>query len=128
MKVKRPYIAEVEIRPGRGVVQGSAENKVKLPSVNGEGDFIGVYPFEANMTHDAGDELGIALLGVVKVEAGNTVNAGKKAVLAEGGRFIEAEETDGTYNTFGTFLESGSAGEYVDMLIERGTFVAGTEA
>lgn len=127
MKTKRPYITEVEIKPGRGVVQGSAENKVKLPGVNGEGDFLGVYPFEANMTHDAEDELGIALLGVVKVEAGDTVAAGKKAVLAEGGRFIEVDEEEGTYNTCGIFLESGAAGDYVDMLIERGAVVVSAQ-
>jgi len=118
--VKRPYIAEVEIKPGRGVVQGSAENKVKLPGAHGEGDFLGVYPFEANMTHDAGDELGIALFGVVKVEAGDTVTAGKKAVLAEGGCFVEVDEEDGTYNACGIFLESGASGDYVEMLIDRG--------
>jgi hypothetical protein len=126
--VIRPYIAETEIRPGRGVVQGSADNKV-IAAEDGSGDFIGVYSWEANMTHDEGDQIGIALSGVVKVEAGGVVkveaggvvNAGKKAVLAENGRFVELENEEGVvYRTCGVFLESGDMGDYVDLIIERG--------
>ena len=119
--MRRPYIAEAAIRPGRGVIQGSAENKVTVHEEDGGGDFIGVYPFEANMVKDAGDERGVALSGVVKIEAGGVVNAGKKAVLAGGGRFIEMEGEEGlVYHTCGTFLQSGDEGDYVDMIIERG--------
>jgi hypothetical protein len=124
--VIRPYIAEAEIRPGRGVVQGSADNKV-IAAVDGSGDFIGVYSWEANMTHDEGDQIGIALSGVVKAEAGGAVNAGKKAVLAGNGRFIEMEGAEGVvYHTCGVFLESGDTGDYVDLIIEHGVvFVPG---
>jgi hypothetical protein len=58
---------------------------------------------------------------VAKVEAGGAVNAGKKAVLAEWGRFIEMGSEAGTaYRACGVFLESGGAGDYADLIIERG--------
>jgi hypothetical protein len=121
--VRRPYIAESAILPGTGVVQGSAENKVKVPGTGGSGDFIGVYAWEANRAKEAGDEVGIALDGVVKVRAGGTVTAGKKAVLAgnTSGTFVVLGSDDGQYATCGTFLQSGVAGEYVDMIVERGS-------
>jgi hypothetical protein len=121
--MRRPYITETAIKPGTGVVQGSAENKVKSPAANGAGDFIGVYPFEANEPKEAGDEIAVALTGVVQVVAGATVNAGKKAMLKAdtSGAFIEVPVSTGTYAACGTFLQSGSAGEYVDMIVGRGS-------
>jgi hypothetical protein len=105
------------------VVQGSAENKVKAPGTGGSGDFIGVFAWEANEAKAAGDEVGIALDGVVKVRAGGTVNAGKKAVLKNDitGAFVELGSAAGRYTVCGTFLQSGAAGEYVDMIVERGS-------
>jgi hypothetical protein len=35
--MRRPYITETAVKPGTGVVQGSAENKVKSPGANGAG-------------------------------------------------------------------------------------------
>jgi hypothetical protein len=99
------------------VVQGSADNKVKAPREAGAGDFIGVYPWEANEDKETGDPVGIAQHGVVKVLA-----VGKKAVLKAGtsGAFVVLPDEEGQYNTVGLFLEGGSAGEYVDMIVERG--------
>ena len=120
---RRPYIAESVIKPGCAVVQGSADNKVKAPGEAGAGDFIGVYPWEANEAKDSGDPVGIVLHGVVKVLAGGNVEAGKKAVLKadESGAFEVMPEDEGRYNTVGLFLEGGSAGQYVDMIVERGS-------
>jgi hypothetical protein len=120
--VRRPYIAESEIKPGCGVVQGSADNKVAV-SEDGTGAFIGVYAFEDNEVMRAGDPVGIALSGVVKVLAGGTVSAGTKAVLKgdESGSFIDLPGDAGQVTTCGTFLESGATGEYVDMIVERGS-------
>ena len=120
---RRPYIAESAIKAGTAVVQGSANNKVKVPGTAGAGSFIGVYPWEANEAKDPGDPVGIVLHGVVKVLAGGTVAAGKKAVLKAdtSGAFVELPSGEGQYNTVGTFLEGGSAGEYVDMIVERGS-------
>jgi hypothetical protein len=120
---RRPYVAEGAIKPGTAVVQGSADNKVKAPGANGAGDFIGVYPWEANEAKDAGDPVGIALHGVVKVLAGGNVAAGKKAVLKAdtSGSFEVLPGDEGNYNTVGLFLEGGSAGDYVDMIVERGS-------
>jgi hypothetical protein len=120
---RRPYVAESAISPGTAVVQGSADNTVKAPGANGAGDFIGVYPYEANEAKAAGDPVGIVLHGVVKVLAGGTVAAGKKAVLKAdtSGAFAVLPEDDGRYNTAGTFLEGGSAGDYVDLIVERGS-------
>jgi hypothetical protein len=104
-------------------VQGSAENKVKAPGANGSGDFIGVYAFEANAPKEADEEVGIAIAGVAQVLAGGNVSAAKKAVLKgdSSGAFIELPEAAGRYAVCGTFLQSGSADEYVDMIIERGS-------
>ncbi len=123
MSDRKSYLAETIINPGCGVVQGSAENKVKAPGSGGSGDFIGVYPFEANEAKAAGESVGIALSGVVKVLAGGTVTAGKKAVLAAdtSGTFINCPTDAGRYETCGTFLQSGMIGEYVDMIVERGS-------
>jgi hypothetical protein len=121
--MRRPYSAESAIPPGTGVVQGSAENKVKAPGSGGSGDFIGVYPWEANEAKAAGDPVGIALDEVAKVQAGGNVTAGKKAVLKNdtSGTFVNIGSAAGQYATCGTFLQSGSAGEYVDLIIERGS-------
>ncbi|MHB9292677.1 hypothetical protein Holit_01779 [Hollandina sp. SP2] len=120
---RRPYIAEGAIKPGCAVVQGSADNKVKAPGEAGAGEFIGVYPWEANEAKSARDPVGIVLHGVVKVLAGGTVEAGKKAVLKgdTSSAFEVLPDAAGRYNTVGTFLEGGSAGEYVDMIVERGS-------
>jgi hypothetical protein len=121
--MRRPYIAESAIQSGTGVVQGSAENKVKAPGAGGSGDFIGVYAWEANQAKEAGDEAGIAVTGVVKVLAGGNVSAGKKAVLKNDatGTFVDIGSAAGKYATCGIFLQSGVAGEYVDMIVERGS-------
>ena len=123
MSNRRPYVAESSIAPGTGVVQGTAENQVKAPGSGGSGDYIGVYPFEANEAKAAGDSVGIELDGVVKVLAGGSVTAGKKAVLKSdtSGSFVNVPTAIGRYATCGTFLQSGSAGEYVDMIVERGS-------
>jgi hypothetical protein len=104
-------------------VQGSEENKVRCPDTDGSGDFIGVYAFEANAPKEADEEIGVAITGVAQVLAGGDVNAGKKAVLKDdaSGTFTEMPDEPGQYATCGTFLHSGSAGEYVDMVIERGS-------
>jgi len=119
---RRPYIAESVIKPGCAVVQGSADNKVKAPGTDGAGDFIGLYPFEANEPKSANEEIGIVLHGVAKAVAGGTVTAGKKAIMKadSSGSLVVLPSTAGNYNTVGTFLESGSSGDYVDVLIERG--------
>lgn len=123
MSNRRPYVAESSIAPGTGVVQGTAENQVKAPGSGGSGDYIGVYPFDANASKDVGDSVGIELDGVVKVLAGGSVTAGKKAVLKSdtSGSFVNVPTAPGRYATCGTFLQSGSAGEYVDMIVERGS-------
>ena len=120
---RRPYIAESAIKPGTAVVQGSADNKVKAPGNDGAGDFIGLYPFEANETKTANEEIGIVLHGVAKAVAGGTVAAGKPAILKAdaSGSLILLPEEAGQYDTVGIFLEGGSAGEYVDVLIQRGS-------
>ena len=120
---RRPYIAEGAIKPGTAVVQGNADNTVKAPGAAGAGDFIGVYPWEANEAKSDGDPVGIVLHGVVKVLAGGTVAAGKKAVLKAdtSGSFIVLPDADGQYSTVGTFLEGAAAGGYVDLIVERGS-------
>ncbi|GHV90835.1 hypothetical protein AGMMS50268_13380 [Spirochaetia bacterium] len=118
--MRRPYIAESVIQPGTAVVQGTADNQVK--SGGSAGNFIGVYPFEANEAKAAGDRVGIALTGVEKVRAGATVTAGRKAVMDEDGFLVNAPAAPGQYVTCGTFLESGDVDEYIDMIVERGSF------
>jgi hypothetical protein len=119
---RRPYVAESVIKPGYAVVQGSADNKVKAPGNNGAGDFIGLYAYEANEEKKANETIGIVLHGVAKALAGGTVAAGKKAILKAdtSGSLVVLPDTAGKYNIVGTFLEGGSAGDYVDVLIERG--------
>jgi hypothetical protein len=121
--IRRPYITESPIAPGTGVVQGTKENTIQAPGSGGAGDYIGVYAFESKPGKEAGDEVGITLTGVIKVLAGGNVTAGKKAVLAAdtSGVFIDIGSTAGQYTTCGTFLESGVVGEYVDMIVERGS-------
>jgi hypothetical protein len=120
---RRPYIAESAIKPGTAVVQGSADNQVSAPGDNGEGDFIGLYPFEDNEEKKAGEAIGIVLHGVAKALVSDQVSAGKKAVLCEdaSGSLRPLPRSVGRFNTVGTFLENGNAGEYVDVLIERGS-------
>ena len=119
---RRPYIAESVIKPGRAVVQGSADNKVKAPASDGGGDFIGIYSFEANEEKKANQEIGIVISGIAKAVAGENVTAGKKAILKadDSGTLVNLPETEGNYSTVGLFLESGFTGEYIDVLIERG--------
>jgi hypothetical protein len=109
-------------------VRGSAENKARAPAADGSGDYIGVYAFAANEAKAAGEHVGVALTGVVKALAGGEVFAGRRAVIKDGtGAFVALPEAAGTYAVCGTFLENGSAGEYVDMLIERGQAVVAKE-
>ena len=117
---RRPYVAQSAIAPGSAVIQGTADNAVTAPA-DEKADILGVYPFEANEAA-AQDRIGIVLGGVVKVIAGGTASAGKKAVLSKTklGAFEDVPATAGTYKTCGIFLESGAAGEYIDMYIERG--------
>jgi hypothetical protein len=119
---RRPYTAASTINPGCAVVQADSDNQVKAPEGDGAGDFIGVYPYEANAAKEEGDPIGIVLHGVVKVLAGGTVAAGKRAVLKgdASGSLVVLPEAAGVYQTAGVFLEGGSAGEYVDMLVEHG--------
>ncbi|MFC1238404.1 hypothetical protein ACFGOO_03100 [Treponema vincentii] len=121
MMNRRPYIAQSEIAPGSAVIQGTVDNAVTAPA-DEKADMLGVYPFEANEAAAAQDRIGIVLGGVVKVIAGGTASAGKKAVLSKTklGAFEDVPATAGTYKTCGIFLESGEAGEYIDMYIERG--------
>jgi len=121
MNNRRPYIAESAIKPGTPVVQGSADNKVKAPSSKGEGDFIGLYPFEANEAKKAGEEIGIVVHGIAKALAAKNVRAGKYAILFDDSRGLVEAPDKGTFSTVGIFLESGSDGEYVDILIQRGS-------
>jgi len=119
---RRAYRVESAIKPGTAVVQGSTDNQVKAPGHGGAGDFIGVYSFEANETKNAGDSAGIVLHGLAKAVAGGTVSAGKKAVLKNdvSGSLIELPQAAGSYKIVGMFLESGSAGDYLDVFVERG--------
>ena len=123
MNDRRPYVAESAIKPGTAVVQGKKDNGVCAPDKNGKGDFVGLYAWEANAHKAVGETVGIVLHGVGKALAGGTVAAGKKAVLkADGsGSLVVLSEAAGIYTVAGTFLESGSAGEYVDVLVERGS-------
>jgi hypothetical protein len=120
---RRPYVAEGVINPGTAVVQGSKDNAVKAPGAAGAGDFIGVYPYEANKAKTANDPVGIVLHGVAKVLAGGTVAAGKAAVLKGdvSGSLVVLPDASGRYTTAGYFLEGGSTGEYVDMFVQRGS-------
>jgi hypothetical protein len=122
--IVRPYIAETDIGAGTGVVQGEKENAVKKPAANGSGDFIGVFSYDPHIPgREAGEHIGIALSGVVKVRAGGNVTAGKRAVLKTdaSGTFIDLPSAAGVYPVCGTFLQSGEADEYVEMIIERGS-------
>ena len=118
---RRPYMAQSGVVPGSAVVQGTADNAVKAPA-DEKADMLGVYPFESNEKAEIGDRIGIALGDVVKVVLGGNATAGKKAMLSKTklGGFEDVSATAGTYKTCGIFLESGEAGEYVDMYIERG--------
>jgi hypothetical protein len=121
--IVRPYIAETDVNAGCGVVQGAKENAVKKPAANGSGDFIGVFAYDPHVPgREAGEHIGIALSGVVKIRAGGNVTAGKRAVLKAdaSGTFINLPAVKGVYSVCGTFLQSGEAGEYVEMIIERG--------
>jgi hypothetical protein len=121
--ITRPYRAESIINPGCGVVQGTADGQVTV-SDNGAGDFLGVYAYDPHYSAKAvGDKVGVTLTGVVPVLAGGTVHAGKKAALKadSSGTFVEADKGQATC---GLFLQGGSAGEYVDLLIERGNAAA----
>ncbi|MBN2546560.1 MAG: hypothetical protein JXB50_12240 [Spirochaetes bacterium] len=118
MKYERPYKAGSPMVPGYAAAQGSDDNTV-IPA-DGSNDFIGAYEFE-NQRADklVGENLGVVVSGLAKVIAGGDVTAGKKAVVNAGGKFINCPATAGTYKTVGTFLESGSLDQYVDIIIER---------
>ena len=128
--IVRPYTAETNINAGTGVVQGGRENAVKKPAADGSGDFIGVFAYEPHIPgREAGEHIGITLAGVVKVRAGGNVTAGKRAVLkADGsGTFTDLPSDAGVYSVCGTFLQSGEADEYVEMLVERGSVTVAEE-
>jgi len=123
-RIVRPYNTETVVSPGTGVVQGSAENTVRSPDVDGSGDYLGVYEWDPHyVDHAAGERVGVVLSGLVKVKAGDAVSAGKRATLAAdaSGAFVDLPEAAGTYRVCGTFLQSGQAGEFVDMIVERGS-------
>ena len=122
--IVRAYTAETDINAGTGVVQGGSDNKVKRPAADGSGDFIGVSAYDPHIPgKEAGEHIGITLAGVVKARAGGNVTAGKRAVLkADGsGTFIDLPGAAGMYSVCGTFLQTGGADEYVEMLVERGS-------
>ena len=122
--IVRPYIAETAIKAGTGVVQGAKENGVKTPAAGGSGDFIGVFAYDPHISgREEGEHIGVTLTGVVKVRAGGNVTAGKRAVLEadDSGTFIDLPEAAGVYSVCGTFLQSGEADEYVEMIVERGS-------
>ena len=122
--IVRPYVAETGIDAGCGVVQGSQENTIRHPDMDGSGDFIGVFAYDPHIPNrDAEEHIGVTLAGVVKVRAGGNVTAGKRAVLKAdaSGTFIGLPEAAGVYSTCGTFLQSGEADEYVEMIVERGS-------
>jgi hypothetical protein len=125
--ITRPYSAESVINPGCAVVQGTADGKVAV-SDDGTGDFLGVYAYDPHYSaKGVGEMVGVTLTGVVPVLLGGTVHAGKKAALKDddSGTFVEAAEGQ---STCGLFLQGGSSGEYVDLLIERGSIPAETGA
>jgi hypothetical protein len=122
--IVRPYTTETGVNAGCGVVQGSVENLVGCHGTDGSGDFIGVFAYDPHIPgREAGEHIGIALTGVVKVRAGGNVTAGKRAVLKAdaSGTFIDLPSDAGVYSVCGTFLQSGEADEYVEMIIERGS-------
>ena len=128
--IVRPYIAETNINAGSGVVQGVKENAVRCPGEDGSGDFIGVFAYDPHIPNrESGEHIGVALTGVVKVRAGGNATAGKRAVLKTdaSGTFIDLPDEAGAYSTCGTFLQSGEADEYVEMLIERGSITVAEE-
>jgi hypothetical protein len=108
------------------VVQGSADNKVKASAATADAaHFIGVFEFDRDADKADGDPVGIALDGVVKVLLAGNATAGGKAILTtvatNVSAFADVPADAGTYYTCGVFLESGTAGQYIDMLIERGS-------
>ena len=112
----RSYKADTDIKLGCGVVAGSNDNSVKV----GSGDFIGVYHFENGKgDKKANEQLGVVVSGLVKVLLSGEATAGKKAVIDDNGKFKNVAAT-GTHSTCGVFLESGIAGQYVEMFVERG--------
>lgn len=122
--IVRPFIAATTILAGTGVVQGSRENTVTHPDVDGSGDYIGVFAYDPKKPEiEAGASVGIALSGVVLVRTGDKVFAGKKATLKPdaSGTFIEVTEDTGTHQVCGLFLQNGDGDEYVEMLVERGS-------
>ena len=103
---------------------------MRCPEEDGSGDFIGVFAYDPHIPNrEAGEHTGVTLSGVIKVRAGGNVTAGKRAVLKadDSGTFVNAPSTAGTYSVCGTFLQSGEADEYVEMLIERGSVTAAQE-
>ena len=110
--------------PEIGAVQGAKENAVKKPAADGSGDFIGVFAYDPHIpSREAGEHTGIALTDIVKVRAGGNTTAGKRAVLKadRSGTFADLPSAAGVYSVCGTFLQSGEADEYVEMIIERGS-------
>jgi len=121
MTERRAYVAGSGIKPGTAVVQGNADNAVVAPGKDG-GDFIGLYAWEANEAKAKGEAVGIVLNGICKALAGGPVFAGKPAaIMDDGSGSLVVPSKAGTHATVGIFLQGGSEGEYVDVLVERGT-------
>lgn len=117
----RSYIAKGRIARGAAVVRGEKENQVTMPGAGGSGDFIGVYDALRN-TARAADKahLPIVVSGLAKAVIGGAVTAGKHATIKDkGGALVVVPSALGTYNTVGVFLEDGSSGDLVDVLVER---------
>ncbi|MCL2608504.1 MAG: hypothetical protein FWD94_01175 [Treponema sp.] len=122
MAERRAYVAGTAINPGTAVVQGGADNEARAPGKDGKGDFLGLYAWEANEPKAKGEAVGIVLSGTCKALAGGNVAAGKPAAVKaddSGSLVVPAEK--GTHAAVGIFLESGSPGEYVDVLVARGS-------
>lgn len=118
MKIERAYKVKETIPVGRIVsVSPTDENGVIV--CNATSDPLGVYEYEAQRVDKTDGTVGIVLLGVAKVVAGGNVTAGKKAISDNEGRAINCPNTEGVYKTIGTFLENGTSGDYVDLLVER---------
>ena len=117
----RSYIAQGKITRGTAVVRGKKENQVTMPGAGGSGDFIGVYDALRN-TAGAEDKAHVPIVasGLAKAVAGGAVTAGKHATIKDkNGALVVVPSALGTYNTVGVFLEDGSSGDFVDVLVER---------
>ena len=117
----RSCIAKGAITRGAAVVRGRQEHQVSMPGAGGAGDFIGIYDALRN-TAGAKDQAHVPIVvsGPAKALAGGAVTAGKRATIKDKtGALIVVPTGLGTYETVAVFLEDGSSGDYVDVLVER---------